>query len=298
MLKLQFVLVLLVGLAGIVGCMPSGQAPERPEGTVLVEPNQAPAPVWSATPTDSLPLPTATLTPVYMPQPVQVCSPLTGFDLAQLSGMVVNPYAPPDRPGSDDPHQGIDLGVLAGNSRITIPGEQVQALLPGIVAAVISERFPYGNAVLVETSLESISGEIAARLPTPAPTPGFQAPLNCPEAVLVAINPDAPPALYILYAHMLELPAFAVGDAVECGQTLGQIGASGNALNPHLHLEVRLGPSGVQFGSLAHYEPRASEAEMAAYCTWRIKGGFQVVNPGLLLWGAVDSGTILAPPAQ
>ncbi len=66
---------------------------------------------------------------------------------------------------------------------------------------------------------------------------------------------------------------------ISCGQTLGAVGSSGNALNPHLHLEVRIGPSGARFSSLAHYLPSASEEEMGNYCLWRVSGYFQVIDP-------------------
>jgi len=73
-----------------------------------------------------------------------------------------------------------------------------------------------------------------------------------------------------------------LGDAVACGQPLGTIGQSGNALNPHLHIEVRVGPAGARPGSLAHYTDSATLDEMAAYCAWRVSGLFAMTNPMLL----------------
>ena len=64
-----------------------------------------------------------------------------------------------------------------------------------------------------------------------------------------------------------------------CGQVIGAIGESGNALNPHLHLEVRLGPAGVRFPGMAHYDSGASPDEMAAYCQWRVSGAFLTLDP-------------------
>jgi murein DD-endopeptidase MepM/ murein hydrolase activator NlpD len=82
---------------------------------------------------------------------------------------------------------------------------------------------------------------------------------------------------------MRDAPGFQVGDPIECGEALGQVGQSGNALNPHLHFEVRLGPAGIQLKSMAHYDASASAEEMSNYCTWRVRGVFQLVDPMLLL---------------
>jgi murein DD-endopeptidase MepM/ murein hydrolase activator NlpD len=76
------------------------------------------------------------------------------------------------------------------------------------------------------------------------------------------------------------------GQAVTCGQTIGAIGSSGNALNPHLHLEVRAGPSRASFSSMAHYDNSASAEEMANYCAWRVSGIFQLIDPLRLLSAA------------
>jgi hypothetical protein len=46
---------------------------------------------------------------------------------------------------------------------------------------------------------------------------------------------------------------------------------------------MRLGPAGVRFSSLAHYDASATIEEMFNYCTWRVSGLFQLVDPMLLL---------------
>jgi murein DD-endopeptidase MepM/ murein hydrolase activator NlpD len=123
-------------------------------------------------------------------------------------------------------------------------------------------------------------------LPTPAPTLGPHPALTCPELDPGLAWDLKRRSLYLLYAHLLEPVALAPGDPVACGQGLGAVGASGNALNPHLHLEVRTGPAGARFESLAHYTASATEDEMAGYCLWRVSGWFQPVDPaGLLLGG-------------
>ena len=60
---------------------------------------------------------------------------------------------------------------------------------------------------------------------------------------------------------------------------------SGNALNPHLHIEARIGPSDASFSSLAHYDASATIEEMQNYCLWRISGLFRVLDPLQVLFG-------------
>lgn len=231
----------------------------------------------------------ATASPTLSPQPVasatppaapQVCSPLEGVSVNDLSSHIVNPFHPP-RPGSDDPHQGVDLADLYPGSGVARAGLRVRAVLAGRVATVIQDRFPYGNAILVETPLEGIpAGWLAAlQVPTPAPTFSSHSALTCP-------TPQVPPvwnltqrSLYLIYAHMQQTPRLQEGEAVSCGEGLGAIGSSGNALNPHLHLEARVGPAGADFASMAHYDSSASPQEMRSYCEWRVSGLFQLIDP-------------------
>jgi murein DD-endopeptidase MepM/ murein hydrolase activator NlpD len=208
---------------------------------------------------------------------------LQGLSLIDLPGTVVNPFNPPP-PGSDDPHQGVDFGDLRAGDRIALTGRRVMAVLPGRVAAVMADRFPYGNAILLETPLDELPENWLGELGLPTPGPAFTPvpALTCPKGFSIA-GSDSQRSLYLLYAHMLEPPQLELGEAVGCGQEIGAIGSSGNALNPHLHLEARLGPASVQFGSLAHYDPSATQDEMANYCAWRVSGSFQAFDPLRLL---------------
>ncbi len=86
-------------------------------------------------------------------------------------------------------------------------------------------------------------------------------------------------SLYVLYAHLQDAPGVKPGEKVTCGQVIGKVGKSGNALNPHLHLEIRVGPAGGRFTSMAHYDNSATLEEMAGYCAWSVSGLFQVIDP-------------------
>jgi murein DD-endopeptidase MepM/ murein hydrolase activator NlpD len=225
--------------------------------------------------------PIPTQPPAASPAPVfQVCSQLPGIALGGLPAAVSNPYRPP-KPGRDDPHAGIDLAVRDPLTQVALPGHEIDAALSGRVAAVIQDRFPFGNAVIVETSLSALPANFTAALNAPQVTgtlypPG---PLTCPSLSIPAGWDFSSPSLYLLYAHMAAPPEVSPGDAVTCGQPLGSVGQTGNALNPHLHLEVRAGPGGASFDGLAHYLDSATPGEMANYCAWSVSGLFQLIDP-------------------
>ena len=217
-----------------------------------------------------------------MPE-IQVCSPFEEIALAQLPEAVVNPFHPPP-PGSDDPHQGVDFAERRPGDQVALEGLPVHAVLSGQAASVIVDRFPYGNALLVETSLDNlpVTWQAQLQLPTPGPTLELRSALTCPPGSMPSGESEGR-SLYLLYAHMKEPVELQPGREVACGENIGAIGSSGNALNPHLHLEVRVGPSGAGFSGMAHYDSSASPEEMANYCTWRVSGIFQLIDPLRLL---------------
>jgi len=213
---------------------------------------------------------------------LRICSPLQGIPITELTDTIHNPFNPP-RSGRDDPHQGVDFAVQEHG--IAISGNPVQSVLNGHVAAATDNRFPYGNALMIETPLESVVPQSTSgiNLPTLSPTIEPHPALNCPQVSPIPSWSTEKRSLYLFYAHLKEPPIFQIDEAIECGQIIGQIGDSGNALNPHLHLEVRIGPSGARLGSMAHYHTSASPEEMSAYCTWRVREIFQLVDPIQLL---------------
>ncbi len=273
----QCLLWLLMVLAA--GC--NAAAGSTPSAT----PTQPPA--WRATlpPTATLPQPDPSPSPTATPQPqTLICSPLAGYALDQLATQVSNPYHPPP-PGSDDPHFGVDLADFDLPERIARSGMAVQAVLSGRVAGVITNRFPYGNALIIETPLGGLDDLTLARLNLPQP------PLELIQPLTLTCPPYSPPAdwqtrprsLYLMYAHLRDAPAWSAGDAVTCGQVIGAVGDSGNTLAPHLHLEARVGPAEMVFPSMAHYDPSVTNEEMAAYCLWRVSGVFQSMDAMCLL---------------
>ena len=233
----------------------------------------------TSSPTAARPVPTRQLTPT---PGLRLCSPFPGYNQADLVEAISNPFNPPP-PGSDDPHQAVDLAVQQNG--MALAGSPVQAVLGGQVAGVIEDRFPYGNALFVEIPLEEVPlvWQRQLQAPTLAPTLEPSPVLTCPAITPLPDWDFERRSLYLLYAHLGEKPAYKADERIECGATIGSIGQSGNALNPHLHLEVRIGPAGARWKSMAHYETRATAEEMFNYCTWRVSGTFQLVDPMRLL---------------
>ena len=169
-------------------------------------------------------------------------------------------------------------------------GHPVQSIFPGIVNLVIVDRFPYGNAVLIETPLNVLSAEWVSALPIPTAIPQENLDLVRPcdsDPLFADMTPiewdGSRKSVYVLYAHLLEKPSVRAGDVVNCGQVIGAAGNTGNSAAEHLHLEARVGPAGAQFGTLAMYSPDATIEERYRYCIWSSSGRFQSFNP-VILW--------------
>jgi murein DD-endopeptidase MepM/ murein hydrolase activator NlpD len=216
---------------------------------------------------------------------VKICSPLEGISFSELPGLMTGDIFNPPLPGRDDGHHGVDFAFYRHNTLTTMLGLPVQAILAGRVAAVIADKIPYGNAIIIETSLENLPIQTSStiKLPLSEPTVIPDPRLTCPKEQNEPWQNAAGHSIYHLYAHLNKLPTLKIGDQVTCGQKLGEVGTSGNSINPHLHLETRIGPSEASFSSLGHYDPRLSEEERSNYCTWRVSGWFQMFDPMIIL---------------
>jgi murein DD-endopeptidase MepM/ murein hydrolase activator NlpD len=221
-----------------------------------------------------VPFPTDTVTSDY----TEICSPLESIPISDLPDYVNNPFNPP-RISIDDHHMGVDFAVQEFG--MAVSGRPVHSVLHGRVVLILDDRFPYGNAVIIETPINALSEKILAviTLPTPSPTIEPHPALNCPPNTNSQIFDSNQRSLYVLYAHLDGQPIVQLDDFMDCGEEIGLAGESGNALNPHLHLEVRAGPSGARLDSMSHYSTSASPEEMNAYCTWRVRERFQLLDP-------------------
>jgi murein DD-endopeptidase MepM/ murein hydrolase activator NlpD len=187
------------------------------------------------------------------------CTPLAEHPLADLPGIISDPYRPPP-PGHDERHQGVDFSYYRHGTRTTILGVGVQTVLPGRVAAALPDTYPFGNMVIIETPYKELSPELLQRMP---------------------ISPGE--SLYSLYAHLQAAPLVALNDPVIACQQIGAVGTSGNSVEPHLHFETRLGPPGATFASMRFYKANATQEEREYYTLWSTSGIFRTFDPMALL---------------
>jgi murein DD-endopeptidase MepM/ murein hydrolase activator NlpD len=188
-----------------------------------------------------------------------ICTPLEKHELGDLPGIVSDPYHPPPM-GKDDRHQGVDFSYYRRGDRLSIAGVVVQSVLAGKVAAAISESFPFGNLVIIETPNEILPVEVKEKF---------------------GIKPDE--SLYLLYAHLQDPPPVRLGAQIQACQPIGAVGKSGNAGVAHLHLETRIGPAGVQFPEMGYYRAEATADQKRYYTLWRTSGIFRHFDPMALL---------------
>jgi murein DD-endopeptidase MepM/ murein hydrolase activator NlpD len=248
---------------------PTEQTTPTPSRTPVPNPTAPPQPT---------PSPSATL--ISHPAPAPICSPLEGEPLSALTSpdLLKNPFVAA-RAGYDDGHPGIDLAYWSRPDGKPMLGLPIHSLFAGTVAFTIQNRPPFGNAVVIETSLATAPFEWLKQRISATPAQNLQPSFSlvCPDYKnFKADSPDT--ALYVLYAHLNHTSLVKPGDTVACAQPIGEVGTTGNSVNPHLHLEIRGGPAGVRFASMAHYDPAATQAELRAYCLWRVSGAFPAID--------------------
>ncbi len=267
---------LTITLIFIGGCTPQMPVSETvPPSTAM----PSLIPEFTLTPIATPPV--ATITTI--PRQSGFCSPLSGIEITELPDIVSNPFVHP-RPGFDDGHQGTDFSFFQYKGLNSIQGLPVDAVLSGKVIAVINDRPPYGNFVILETPINQIPYNLLeSDLPAPALQSTPSTHLSCPDIELPSEWKSTELSLYILYAHLNRSSILTKGMTINCGDTIGEVGNSGYSSNPHLHLEMRIGPSGASFDSMAHLINNATPQEIESYCIWRVSGFFQLIDPMTIL---------------
>lgn len=224
-------------------------------GSLSATPSLRPEPSSTA---ESMETP-ATLFPTNVP--FHICSPLSIHSLEELPEIISDPYRPPP-PGKEQRHHGIDFSYYRRGDRLSIQGIGVQSVLDGVVAAVLMATYPYGNVVIIETRYASL-----------------------PQEWVDALQVSRGESIYTLYAHMDNPTPLSLREIITTCQRLGEVGVSGNTVEPHLHLEMRLGPPGATFTSMAYYGAKDTDEERSNYLRWRTGGEFQHFDPMLVLEG-------------
>lgn len=205
-------------------------------GTSTFTPTHTATATHTPTPTHTptaTPSPTPTHTPTITPTPTDTATPLPTHTPMPTDTPTVTPTLPPPedhywlgRPigpdGSNEITHYYPYGTRGGDEEYLIhhavdiinpSGTTVVAVAPGRVVVAGDDRTAavgpwtdfYGNVVLVALD-QAYKGQ----------------------------------PLYVLYGHLSEV-AVQEGQRVAPGDVLGQVGATGIALGPHLHFEVRVG---------------------------------------------------------
>lgn len=269
MRKFLFLLLILIMSA----CRPAAVTSTVLPATTTPTPTQTAQPSPTSSPTAIPPNPTPTEVPF------AVCSPLEDETFDSLTLILAKPLEKPYTWGIDFGHPGLDFAYFTRGDRTSIEGIKVYAVLSGRVALILDDFYPYGYTVVIETPLSMLPEDLQQSLLADySPVPeDLEYQYNCPNVPTPTLTGEY--SLYHLYAHLGSPPEFVKGDEIACGQLLGTVGNSGWSSNAHLHLETRLGPSGLEISSMAHYETTATEEQMSNYCLWRSSGYYQVVDP-------------------
>lgn len=259
------IFITLVVIISTVSCTPLAATPTQFRAqtpTLTVSPTST----STLAPATSIP---GTATPTeHRPLLIEICSPLAVLNLDEIPPFITQPFiAPvtthnaehPEWVRKDDGHHGVDIGYYKNNGEL-FTGTPVLAALAGQIAAVIHDRPPYGDMVIVETSFEYIPPALVTKQAIPTSN-----------------------SLYTLYAHLQNLQTLEIGQPIRCGQMLAETGLTGFTGGPHLHFETRWGPPGQTFKSMAYYRADASDKEMRNYETWRMTDLFHLFDPMALL---------------
>jgi len=185
-----------------------------PSPTSTHTPTVTPTPTHTATLTHS-PTPTVTSTPTSSPTPTATPTPLPPEDHYWLgrpigpdgSNQIAHYYPYGTRGGEEEylVHHAVDIINPTGTTVVAVASGVVVVAGDDGTTAVGPWTDFYGNVVMVELD-----------------------------------RPYEGEPLYVLYGHLSEVLA-AAGQRVATGDVLGKVGATGIALGPHLHFEVRVG---------------------------------------------------------
>lgn len=254
---------------------PAATKDNTPSKTVQIEASLTVTPIAAKNLHSNDVQPSTTPTPSCAAQ-----SPLAGISLDELSEIVSNPYQQP-RPGMDDGHHGVDFAFYQYKTWTSIARHELLPVFPGKVAGITNDLPPYGNMLIIETDLQLIDFNFQNY-----PTTDIQevTHLRCSPFLNPPVNIlNQEYSLFTLYAHLAESPPFEIGDQITSDQVIGLVGNTGMSGNPHLHLEMRIGPKDAHFLPMGHYANDLPVETMDEYCEWRVSNWFALNDPMDLL---------------
>lgn len=246
----------LLSLSPIVQATDQILAIKRPTKTATASATSPPIRTPTRLPVTPSPPPSNTAT---QKPPFKICSPLEIHPIEVLPKIISDPYRPPPA-GRDERHHGVDFSHYLFGGLTTIQGVVVQSVMPGVTAASISDSFPYGNIAIIETHY-----------------------IDLPDYLTLSLQIKPGESLYTLYAHLEQTPIFALDEYIPACYPFGSVGKSGNAGVTHLHLETRIGRSGVRFPVMSYYLKDSTPEEEEYYILWRTSGEFRHFDPMELL---------------
>ena len=211
----------------------------------------------------------------------RISSPLQGIEMDELDDINSNPFLFVGA-GKDEGHHGTDFSFYQFKEFTKIEELPIQSIFSGDVSAIVKDRPPYGNMIMIETPISEFPDYFQSFLESYIMfenLPNFTN-LQCPNYEMDKYDIRSEDlSLYVLYAHLYDPPIMEPGMSIHSGDLIGKVGNTGASGNPHLHLEIRLGPPNYQFPEMAHYDNGASTEEMHNYCLWRVSGYFFQIDP-------------------
>ena len=157
--------------------------------------------------------------PTFSISKVDITSPLKDITIDQLQSILSNPFQFPSK-GKDDGHPGIDIAFYSFQNWKTINNHDVISIYPGKVAGIIRDRPPYGNAIIIETDINSLDVEERELLLSQYPDNPLQENiiLQCPEDFHQDRNISKNNlSLYFLYGHLASIKELKIGDMLTSG---------------------------------------------------------------------------------
>ncbi len=159
--------------------------------------------------------PTSTILPLCLP--AQFCPEGQHFWLGRPFGPEYVNYVDPSyrygdtQGGIREPHHGVEFQNPAGTPVLAAASGQVIVAGNDWAEQYGPALFFYGNLVVLEADQRFLGVPV-----------------------------------YVLYGHLSQVGVHP-GQRVEAGEVIGQVGGTGVALGPHLHLEVRVGRNGYSY---------------------------------------------------